>query len=97
MSALLHGYSAYIEKPDTQNAVSLNAIINRGIPHIGELIFESIDTRELLNCMEVSETWKELAENVLIKRWKGKMLEACQNGETKVVQLLLERYNPEEN
>ena len=72
MSALLHGYSALIEKPDTQNAVSLNAIINRGIPHIGELIFKSIDTRELLSCMEVSETWKELAENVLIKRWNEK-------------------------
>ena len=82
---------------DTQNAVSLNSIINRGIPHVAELIFESMDTPELLSCMEVSETWKELAENVLIKRWKGKMLKACQNGQTKVVQLLLECCNSEES
>ena len=72
-------------------------IINLGIPHIGELIFESIDTPGLFKCLEVSETWKVLAENVLIKRWKGKMLEACKSGETKVVQLLLERCNSEES
>ena len=45
----------------------------------------------------VSETWKILAENVLIKRWKGKIVEACKNGETKVVQLLLERCDSEES
>ena len=72
-------------------------VINLGIPHVGELIFESLDTPELIKCLEVSETWRELAENVLIKRWKGKMFEACKNGETKVVQILLERCNPEES
>ena len=83
---------------DTRNALSLNAIINRGIPHVAELIFESIDTPELLSCMEVSETWKELmAKYVLMQRWKGKMFEACKNGQTKVVQLLLEFYNSEES
>ena len=71
-------------------------IINLGIPHVGELIFESIGTPGLVKCLEVSQTWKVLAENVLIKRWKGKMFEACKNGETKVVQLLLERCNSEE-
>ena len=40
-----------------------------------ELIFESIDTPGLIQCVLVSETWKVLAENVLIKRWKGKMFE----------------------
>ena len=75
----------------------VNIIFNRGLPHVGEQIFESLDTPELFNCLEVSETWRELAENVLIKRWKGKMFEACQNGETKVVQLLLERCNSEES
>ena len=75
----------------------MDKVINLGIPHVGELIFESIDTPGLIKCLEVSETWKVLAENVLIKRWKGKMFEACQNGETKVVQLLLERYNSEES
>ena len=75
----------------------MDKVINHGMPHIGEQIFESIDTPGLINCLEVSETWRELAENVLIKRWKDKMLEACQNGETKVVQLLLQRFNDEEN
>ena len=75
----------------------MDKIINLGIPHVAELIFESIDTPELINCLEVSETWKELAENVLVKRYKGKMFEACQRGETKVIQLLLERCNPEES
>ena len=78
---------------DTQNNLSLNEVINLGIPHVGELIFESIDTPELFQCALVSDTWKVLAENVLIKRWKGKMLEACKSGETKLVQLLLERCN----
>ena len=72
-------------------------VINLGIPHVGEQIFESMDTPGLINCLEVSQTWKVLAENVLIKMWKGKMFEACQNGETKVVQLLLEHCNSEES
>ena len=74
-----------------------NIIFNLGLPHVGEQIFESLDTPELFNCLEVSETWRELAENVLIKRWKGKMFEACKSGETKVVQLLLECCNSEES
>ena len=129
----------------------MDKVINIGIPHVGELIFESFDTPELINCMEVSETWRELAgnvlikrrngkiymeileafkigdttvaqllmeelddeelfqcasvsetwkdlaENVLIKRWKGKMLKACRNGKTKIVQLLLEHCTSEES
>ena len=68
----------------------MNKVINLGIPHVGEHIFESIETDELFQFMSVSETWKVLAENVLIKRLKGWIFEACQNGETKVVRLLLE-------
>ena len=75
----------------------MEKIINLGIPHVGEHIFESIDTPGLINCLEVSETWKVLAENVLTKRWKGKMYKACKSGETKIVQLLLERCNSEES
>ena len=63
----------------------MDKVINLGIPHISELIFESIDTPGLFQCASVSATWKYLAENVLIKRWKGKMFEACENGKTKVV------------
>ena len=41
---------------------------NLGIPHVGELIFESTDTPGLVNFLDVSQTWKELDENVLNKR-----------------------------
>ena len=75
----------------------MEKVINFGVPHIAENIFERIGTPGLIKCLEVSPTWKTLAENVLLKRWKGKMLEACQNGETKIVQLLLENYNSEES
>ena len=75
----------------------MDKIINLGIPHVGEQIFENIETHELIKYLKVSETWKILAENVLVKRWKGKMFEACQIGETKIVQLLLERFNDEES
>ena len=75
----------------------MDKVINFGMPHVGEQIFESIDTPGLFQCALVSETWKVLAENVLVKRWKGKLHLACKNGETKVVQLLLERCNSEES
>ena len=74
----------------------MEKVINLGIPHVGEEIFESINTQDLFKFLGVSETWKVLAENVLVKR-KGVMLEACKSGETKVVQLLLERCNSEES
>ena len=74
----------------------MDKVINLGIPHVGELIFESFDTPGLIHCMEVSETWRELAENVLIKRRKGKIyikvFEAFKIGET-VAQLLLEELD----
>ena len=46
----------------------MEKVINLGIPHVAEQIFESIETQELIECLKVSETWKVLAENVLIKR-----------------------------
>ena len=79
----------------------MEKVVNLGIPHFGEKLFENIESTQLIKCLDVSRTWKVLAENVLIKRWKGemkkcKMLEACMSGESKVVQLLLECCNPEE-
>ena len=59
----------------------MDKVINHGMPHIGERIFESIDTPGLIKCLDVSQTWRDLAENVLVKRWKGKMLEACKKME----------------
>ena len=70
------------------------------MPHVGEQIFESIDTPGLINCMEVSETWRELAGNVLIKRWNGKIymqiFEAFKRGKTKSAYMFLWSLNTDE-
>ena len=55
----------------------MDKVLNLGIPHVGEKIFKGIDNRGLIQCMLASQTWKVLAENVLLKRSKGKMLKAC--------------------
>ena len=39
-------------------------------PHVGRLIFEYVGTPDLLQIRKVSETWKEIAEIVLVKRWR---------------------------
>ena len=78
----------------------MNKVINLGIPHVGELIFESINTPKLIKFLLVSETWRILAENVLIKRikkFKHKTFEAllwraCDTGRKDVVQLLIHNY-----
>ena len=71
----------------------MEKVINLGIPHVGEKIFESIETDELITYLMVSETWRELAENVLLKRWNGRFFEACSTGKTEIVKLLLERID----
>ena len=53
----------------------MDKVINFGIPHVSEQIFEHIETHGLIKCLEVSETWKVLAENVLIKRRPTEMKE----------------------
>ena len=85
------------KRRDAKTLIKMDKIINLGIPHIGEQIFESIETEGLIEFLKVSETWKNLAENVLIKRWKGKIYEACDRGKTKVVQLLLEHCDADES
>ena len=67
----------------------MDKVINFGIPHVGELIFESINTPGLVKCLLVSETWKVMAENVLFKRWNGRLFQACNRGYIEVVELLL--------
>ena len=66
----------------------MDKVINLGIPHVGELIFDSVNTSGLIKFLEVSQTWKVLAENVLIKRWKGKVFQACNRGHIEIVKLL---------
>ena len=60
------------ERNETTN---LDNIINIRMPHLGEQIFQSLNTDDLLCFLKVSETWKILAENVLLKRWKCKIFE----------------------
>ena len=75
----------------------MDSVINLGLPQIGEKIFLSAKTDTLIQCLEVSRTWKILAENVLLKRWKNRMLTACSIGNTVIVKLLLEHFNSEES
>ena len=70
----------------------MEKVINLGMPHVGENIFQSIDTPELINCLEVSQTWNELAGKVLIRRCKGKIFEASKSGETKIEAVLFEAF-----
>ena len=44
---------------------NMDKVINLGIPHVGELIFERIDTPELLSCMED----RKLGKNWLKMSW----------------------------
>ena len=67
----------------------MEEIINFGTPHVGEHIFESNGTEDMLQYLKVSQTWQELAKTVLLKRWKGRMSEACKTGTTGIVKLLL--------
>ena len=46
----------------------MEKVINLHIPHVGENIFENIDTDDLIKWLKVSKTWKVLAENVLPKK-----------------------------
>ena len=55
----------------------MDKIINFGIPHIAEQIFEQLSVDTLKQCMSVSETWKTLAEPIFFKVWKQNLLEAC--------------------
>ena len=69
---------------DLESVSDIDKLINLRMPHIGELMFECLDTNDLVQCLKVSQTWKVLAEDVLLKRWKGKMYVACKIGETQL-------------
>jgi len=79
----------------------MDQIINLSIPHIGEQIFESISTPNLLQIQAVSLTWSSLVTNVLDKRWKdyhtwkNRLVEASEKGLLDIVQMVVE--HPETN
>ena len=67
-TALKKSKTAAFDVESTKNLCSIEAIINNRIPHVGEQIFENQNTNDLIQCLEVSRSWKSLAENVLLKR-----------------------------
>ena len=70
----------FLQKENFQEdkPATLDTIINFGIPHVGEQIFSGLGEDDLIQCLKVSQTWKVLATNVLLQRWKGKMFKACE-------------------
>ena len=53
----------------------MNEIISLAIPHIGEEIFKNCSDKDLIEFRHVSTTWKEMAENILVKRWRDRLIE----------------------
>ena len=74
----------------------MDNVINLAIPYVGEHIFESMSSDDLVQCFAVSRAWKMLAENILYKRWKGKFFEACVSGKGEIVGILLKHLKSEE-
>ena len=50
----------------------MEKVINLSIPHVAEQIFAHLRTKQLFEFMEVSSTWKVLAQKTLWRRHKGK-------------------------
>ena len=74
----------------------MDRIINLNIPHIGEQIFENFEDEELIRLLSVSETWRVLASNVLLQRWRGRFADACYLASPELVKFLLANLKTEE-
>ena len=61
-------------------------VINLRFPHIGEQIFDYLDSHGLIQFLTVSKSWTVLAGNVLHKRGEVEetFLELCKSGQTEV-------------
>ena len=71
----------------------MDKIINVGIPHVGERIFETVDTPGLIHCQLVSRTWKAFAEKILFKRFRRNVCDVFEFEEriqTEVFKILLD-------
>ena len=68
----------------------MDKVINFGIPHVAEQIFEYVNVAALLQSRLVSKTWKEIAESVVLKRWRETFVTACQIGHIDVVEQIIE-------
>ena len=60
----------------TNNDNTIPKLELQSIPHVGQQIFEYVGTPDLLQFRKVSETWKEIAEEVLVKRWRDNWTKA---------------------
>ena len=78
------------------STINIQDVIHLGIPHVGEQIFESIETDDLIQFLSISKSWKVIAENVLFKKWKSELFKACHEGKSDIVRILLERLESEE-
>ena len=63
------------------------------IPYIIEQILEGVSTDTLIQCLKVSSTLKVPAKKVIQKRFKGKLAEACKNGQKQLVKLILDNFD----
>ena len=66
----------------------MDKVVNLGIPHVAEQIFQTLDDQALVQCLMVSKTWKTLAENVLITKWSGQLIAACKLNDSEVSKAL---------
>ena len=65
-------------------------VINLGIPHVAENIFGNLTDDQLLECLKVSKTWENIAQELLILRWRDDLSVPLCRGLTNIVQGMLE-------
>ena len=75
----------------------MEKVIDLSIPHVGQQIFAHLRAEQLIENMKVSRTWKVLAQNALIQKFKGNFSSACTRGLPEIVQRILETSNEVEN
>ena len=68
----------------------MDKIINLGIPHVAEQIFEPFGIMDLNECRRVSETWKAIAGEIVLNGWKDHVFWPVYYGATEIVQLFLD-------
>ena len=71
-------------------------VIDLGIPHVAKKIFEHVDISGLIQCLYVSKTWRQLAQETFEDRLNETddhgltpFALACRNGYTFVVRIIL--------
>ena len=68
----------------------MDKVINLGIPHVAENILAHLTDDQLLECLKVSKTWENIAQELLILRWRDNLQVPIQKGLTNIVQGMLD-------